>query len=168
MSVQSMSWSIQQQLVKDPTSRHVLLCLSNYAGVDGAGAFPSTATLSRDTGLSERTIRTHLDRLLALGAILFGNQAIVAAWCQRADRRPTVYDIAIPRGAPDAPRQFVDKSVDKNGHGVQLTSPRGAAAAPKPKSFNRKALEPIDKRRKREAEGKGLQAASALLAGLQP
>ena len=45
----------------------VLVGLANHAGPDGTGAFPSVAMLVRYTGLSERTVRTCLDRL-AVGA----------------------------------------------------------------------------------------------------
>ena len=48
-------------------SKFVLGGLANHAGPDGTGAFPSVATLVRYTGLSERTVRTCLDRL-AVGA----------------------------------------------------------------------------------------------------
>ena len=48
-------------------SKFVLVGLANRATPDGMGAFPSVATLVRYTGLSERTVRTCLDRL-AVGA----------------------------------------------------------------------------------------------------
>ena len=54
----------------------------------GTGAFPSVATLVRYTGLSERTVRTCLDRLEAEGIIGPGDPDIVAARIKRADRRP--------------------------------------------------------------------------------
>ena len=47
----------------------MLVGLANHAGPDGTGAFPSVATLARYTGLSERTVRTCLDRLDAAGII---------------------------------------------------------------------------------------------------
>jgi DNA-binding transcriptional regulator PaaX len=46
-----------------------LVGLANHAGSDGSGAFPSVATVVRYTGLSERTVRTCLDRLEAGGTI---------------------------------------------------------------------------------------------------
>jgi hypothetical protein len=112
-----MAWAVEQQLVTDAPARHVLLCLSNYAGVDGRGAFPSTATLAHDTGLAERTVRAKLDVLQAMGLIRLGNQMLAAVHIQRADRRPLVYDIVLPesRGASDAPRSPVGISVDKEG-----------------------------------------------------
>jgi hypothetical protein len=45
--------------------KFVLVGLANHAGPDGTGAFPSVAALVRYTGLSERTVRTCLDRLQA-------------------------------------------------------------------------------------------------------
>jgi hypothetical protein len=112
-----MAWAVEQQLVTDAPTRHVLLCLSNYASVDGRGCYPSTATLALDTGLSERTVRAKLDLLQAEGLIVLGNQALAVAYIARADRRPVVYDIVRPgsRGAADAPRLSVDNSGDKQG-----------------------------------------------------
>jgi hypothetical protein len=49
--------------------KSVLAGLANHAGPDGTGAFPSVATLVRYTGLSERTVRTRLDRLETEGII---------------------------------------------------------------------------------------------------
>lgn len=102
-----MTWAlaIPKSSLENPAARHVLLCLANYAGSDGRGAFPSAATLSEDTGLSERTIRLKLDELEAAGWIVEGNQAIAAAYIERRDRRPTVYDLQLKRGASAAPRR---------------------------------------------------------------
>jgi Helix-turn-helix domain len=64
----------------------VVVGLANHAGLDGTGAFPSVATLVRYTGLSERTVRTCLDRLAAEGIIAPCDPGIVAAGIKRADR----------------------------------------------------------------------------------
>jgi hypothetical protein len=50
----------------------------------GTGAFPSVATLIRYTGLSERTVRTCLDRLDSEGIIRPCDPDIVAARISRA------------------------------------------------------------------------------------
>src|SRR5258708_1111651 len=68
--------------------KFVLVGLANHAGPDGTGAFPSVATLVRYTGLSERTVRTCLDRLEAAAIISVCDPDIVAARIKRADRRP--------------------------------------------------------------------------------
>ena len=101
-----MSWalSLPVQTLKDSSARHVLLCLANYAGSNGTGAFPSASTLAQDTGLSERTVRYKLDDLEKSGLIQKGNQAIAAVHIDRHDRRPVVYDLQISRGANPAPR----------------------------------------------------------------
>lgn len=131
-----MSWALAlpKQALENPSARHVLLCLANYAGSDGRGAFPSANTLSEDTGLGERTVRLKLDELEKAGFIIRGNQAIAAAYIDRRDRRPVVYDLQLKRGANAAPRK--ERGAD-NGtgcssqqNGVQEKAERGAAAAP--------------------------------------
>jgi len=72
MSVEAISWALNLAPVPadrggQPSSacKFVLVGLANHAGPDGTAAFPSVATLVRYTGLSERTVRTCLDRLAA-------------------------------------------------------------------------------------------------------
>lgn len=131
-----MSWalSLPVQTLKDSSARHVLLCLANYAGSNGAGAFPSASTLAQDTGLSERTVRYKLDDLEQSGLIKKGNQAIAAVHIDRHDRRPVVYDLQIFRGANPAPRakRGADDAAGCSSQqiGVQTGTERGAAAAP--------------------------------------
>jgi len=141
-----MTWAmgIPKAALDNPAARHVLLCLANYAGVDGRGAFPSAATLSEDTGLSERTVRLKLDELEKAGWIAEGNQAIAAAYIDRRDRRPVVYDLQFKRGANAAPRK--ERGADNRTgcssqqNGVQENAERGAAAAPNP-SLNHQGTE---------------------------
>lgn len=137
MSVQAMAWAMSQTLTRHPPSRHVLLILANYAGQDGQAAFPSVATLAGHTGLAERTVQSCLKKLEACGAIIRGNQGIAAAHIERSDRRPVVYDLPLYRGAGNAGRTLRGESDDRTGcssepNGVQLTTERGAGAAPKP------------------------------------
>ena len=131
-----MSWalSLPVQTLKDSSARHVLLCLANYAGSNGTGAFPSASTLAQDTGLSERTVRYKLDDLEQSGLIKKGNQAIAAVHIDRHDRRPVVYDLQLSRGANPAPRtkRGADDATGCNSqqNGVQPGTERGAATAP--------------------------------------
>ena len=146
-----MSWalSLPIQSLKDSSARHVLLCLANYAGSNGTGAFPSASTLAQDTGLSERTIRYKLDDLEQSGLIKKGNQAIAAVHIDRHDRRPVVYDLQILRGANPAPRfaRGADDAAGCNSQqdGVQPGTERGAAAAPNP-SLNHQVTEELQQR----------------------
>ncbi|NMY67322.1 helix-turn-helix domain-containing protein [Pseudomonas sp. WS 5414] len=160
MSIQSMVWALEQQEIKDSTCRHVLLCLANYAGSDGRGAFPSALTLATDTGLSERTVRYKLDALEAAGLIRRGNQSIAAAYIDRHDRRPVVYDLIEKRGAPDAPRSERGANEDATGcsseqNGVQMTTERGAAAAPNTSSIRQL---PVNKPKEGADKSAGVQA----------
>lgn len=151
-----MTWALAQPITKlaNPSARHVLLVLANYAGSGGRGAFPSAATLSEDTGLSERTVRLKLAELREAGFIVEGNQALAAVYIDQRDRRPVVYDLEFEkfpvdlsrkeRGANAAPRK---KRGAANGtgcssrqNGVQLKDERGAAAAPNP-SYNHQLTE---------------------------
>ena len=132
MSIQAMAWAIEQQDVTDAPARHVLLCLANYADHEGRGAFPSVQRLAQETGLSERTVRYKLDALEQAEAIEKGDQRLAEVYISRGDRRPTVYDIPGVRGAARAPRRGTGCSSRQNG--VQLTTERGAGAAPDPSS----------------------------------
>lgn len=149
-----MTWAIEQTLVSDPTARHVLICLANYAGKTGQAAFPSASTLAKETGLSVRTVRYKLDSLVELGVIGLGNQAIAAAYIDRHDRRPTVYDLAMERDAAGAPREERGANEDATGcsseqNGVQMETERGAPAAANP-SLNR----PLPVNKPKEGAGK--------------
>ncbi len=100
MSVEAISWALNRAPVPadrggQPSSacKFVLVGLANHAGPDGTGAFPSVATLVRYTGLSERTVRTCLDRLEADGIISPCDPDLIAARIKRADRRPQGWDL---------------------------------------------------------------------------
>jgi hypothetical protein len=104
MSVEAISWALNLAPVPadrggQPSSacKFVLVGLAHHAGPDGTGAFPSVATLVRYTGLSERTVRTCLDRLEAEGIIQPCDPDIVAARIKRADRRPKGWDLDLSR-----------------------------------------------------------------------
>lgn len=143
-----MTWAMEQQLCTDPNACSVLMALANHADRDGTASFPSVETLRRYTKLSERTIRAKLAALEQSGMIRRGNQAIAAAHIARADQRPVVWDLAMERGIGELAPEQADGVRDlhpatgtgcKSGvNGVQMTSERGARAAPEP-SFNHKA-----------------------------
>jgi Helix-turn-helix domain len=100
VSVEAILWALNLAPVPadrggQPSSacKFVLVGLANHAWPDGIGAFPSVATLVRYTGLSERTVRTYLDRLEADSIIRPCDPGIVAARIKRADRRPQGWDL---------------------------------------------------------------------------
>lgn len=134
MSIQAVAWAIEQQDVTEPVTRLVLICLANYAGADGNAACPAVLRLARDSGLSERAVQLHLRKLEAAGLIRRGNPAFAAARIPRADRRPTVYNLIMSRGARDAPRNST--GCTEEHHGVHMTTERGACGAPNPKDLS--------------------------------
>jgi hypothetical protein len=100
MSVEAVAWAFNLAPVPadaggKPNSAcaFVLVGLANHAAPDGTGAFPSAGTLVRYTRLSERTVRTALDRLEGAGLIRPCAPEIVAARIRRADRRPQGWDL---------------------------------------------------------------------------
>jgi hypothetical protein len=80
--------------------KFVLVGLANHAGPDGTGAFPSVATLVRYTGLSERTVRTCLDRLPARAS-----SPVIGAATPRGRRARPCYER--PCSDPALPPRFV-------------------------------------------------------------
>lgn len=153
MSVEALNWAFQQQAVTDPAARSVLFGLANHANHEGRHAFPSVNVLCRYTGLSRRTVLAKIKLLLDHGLISLGNQRVAVAIIDRADRRPIVYDLALgaglngdmlgdeesvpteERGATETPRdvpQRGEADAPRNPNGVQMTTERGARAAPEP------------------------------------
>lgn len=93
MSVEAMSWALNQQLIDDPGARFVLVGLANHADAEGCHAFPSLETLARYSGMSTRNVRRKIRMLEEAGLIEPGNEAIVAAHITRMDRRPQIYNM---------------------------------------------------------------------------
>jgi Helix-turn-helix domain len=134
MSVEAISWALNLAPVPadrggQPSSacKLVLVGLANHAGPDGTGAFPSAATLVRYTGLSERTVRTCLDRLEAAGIISPCDPDIVAARIKRADRRPQGWDLDL-----SLIRDDLDEPGVNAPHGQSPARRAGLAAAGRP------------------------------------
>jgi Helix-turn-helix domain len=102
VSVEAISWALNLAPVPrdrggkpNPACKAVLIGLANHAGSDGKEAFPAVRTLIRYTCLSERTVRTALDRLQAEGIITACDPAVIAAKIKRADQRPQGWDLGM-------------------------------------------------------------------------
>ncbi len=152
VSVEAISWALNLAPVpcdrggkRNPACKAVLVGLANHAAPDGKEAFPSVRTLVRYTDLSERTVRTALDRLEADGIIRPCDPAIVAAKIKRADQRPQGWDLAMHLVRDDLDeedlaaleRQFPGLTARVAVHAAPSRKPtrrpwqRGAAAAPR-------------------------------------
>jgi hypothetical protein len=115
VSVEALVWALNLAPVpldKDGTPNSacafVLVGLANQANEDGMAAFPSVRTLVRYTRLSERTVRTALDRLEAASVISPCDPAIVAAHIRRADHRPQGWNLDLRLIRPD----LTDRDID--------------------------------------------------------
>jgi AraC-like DNA-binding protein len=102
MSWEARDWadrkSIDYEL--DPTTRLVLDRMANHADKQGNNIFPSLSTLERETGLSERTIRRSIKKLLAVGLLDYGDQSVVSNNPRyRNDQLPKVYRLVFSRDA---------------------------------------------------------------------
>ena len=93
MSVEAISWALNDAPGVPAPLVVVLIGLANHAGPDGRGAYPSQATLARYARKDPRTVRRDLARLEALGLIRRGDQRLVEHL--PADRRPVVWDLAV-------------------------------------------------------------------------
>lgn len=91
-----------------------LLVVARYADEAGRGAYPSAPTVALGTRKSTRQAQRDLAALEERGLLVRGNQALVKGI--RADRRPVVYDLPMPRHDNcDAPSK---------GHGTTPGAPR--------------------------------------------
>jgi hypothetical protein len=137
VSVEVISWALNLAPVpadrggqRSSVCKFVLVGLADHAGPDGAGAFPSVATLVRYTGLSERTAGTCLDRLEAAGTVSPCDPGIVAARIKRAGRRPQGWNLnlnLIRDDLDDAAIAVVERQFP--GLSIRLRRPDSAMSA---------------------------------------
>ncbi|MEV6644704.1 helix-turn-helix domain-containing protein [Amycolatopsis sp. NPDC051371] len=137
MSIEAISWALNEAPI--PTDRRdasslamVLVGLANHADPDGRNAFPSNATLTRYTRLSERSVRNILRELATLELIHPSDPGIVAAYISRADRRPNGYDLNLSLTSVDNSTQPVDNrygEVSHEGHSLPPADQDGGHAA---------------------------------------
>jgi hypothetical protein len=133
MSYQACSWAIAQQVVTDPSARHVLVVMANYAGVTGDDVWLSQARIARETGLSIRTVKAKIAVLEASGIITPGDIRLVELKFPRADRRPNIYNLTmLKNGVPNLhPEGFSpERGANDSENGVQNSAERGATFAP--------------------------------------
>lgn len=93
-----MSWQATTAVTRHSRSkgseRLLLLCIANYAGADGTGAYPSNKTLCEDSKLSERAVRYIIRRLEELGELVVEERA--------GPNGSNRYQVNLPIGEPRA------------------------------------------------------------------
>ena len=68
MSVQALTWVFENSQSK-LADRHVLLSIANHAKNDGTGAWPSIATIARESRLSETSVHRSIRELVKTGEL---------------------------------------------------------------------------------------------------
>lgn len=134
MSIEAINWVLTKADIPEGDGASsltlVLIGLANHAHADGRHAFPSIATLMQYSRLSRSTVIRCLAKLKECGLITEGNQAIAAAHIERADQRPTVYDLQIERGVVVTRR--AERGVTEAPNGVSSRRERGVMVTPEP------------------------------------
>lgn len=100
VSVRAVTWVLDEAPDVPPQVVAVLIGLARHAGDDGSDSYPSEATLARYARKSVRSVQRDLAQLLELGLIRIPADQSAAEHI-RADRRPTVYDLAYAPERPD-------------------------------------------------------------------
>lgn len=130
MSIQALGWVLENSTT-EKGDRLVLLSLANHAHTDGTDAYPSVATIMRETKLPERNVQYALKRLVDGGHIVKMGKAPDERI--PGNRRPINYTIVgVPSIAP-----LADQGCKNEASGVQETAPRGAAHGTQTEDLNR-------------------------------
>jgi len=135
--------AVFQTPIPCPADKLVALALADFADRDTGKAWPAVATLERMTSLSERTIRTALQRLADAGHLTIersigrGHSSCywlhvkgAAAAPLESGKGATPAPITEIKGAPDAPIPDLKGAID-DSKGANAAI-KGAAAAPHP------------------------------------
>ncbi|PWR14600.1 hypothetical protein DKT69_15570 [Micromonospora sicca] len=93
MSIEAVSWALNEAPDVPPRCLAVLIGLANHADAGGRAAFPSQERLAHYARKTVRSVRRDLDELERLGLIRRGDQRHTAFL--PADRRPVVWNLAM-------------------------------------------------------------------------
>lgn len=94
MSVQAITWVLEDAPGLPAHLVGVMIGLANHADRSGRGSYPSQALLAQYARKTERSVRRDLTELEELKLIFRGDQRLVQHL--RGDERPVVWDLAMP------------------------------------------------------------------------
>lgn len=120
MSVQAITWVLEEAPDLPVHLVSTLLALANHADRNGRGSYPSQDLIAWYTRKTDRAIRKDLKQLLDAGLIRRGDQRLVAHIA--ADERPIVYELAVERKRP---RRDIDTPRDRNSSSARSTRGTG-------------------------------------------
>lgn len=138
MSHDAIQWAIHGAPTATTAEFAVVVALGEKAGPDGCGAFPSRSWLAERTKLDPKVVQKTLAELNRRGVIISGDQSL--AEYIRADRRPPVWDLAIP-AAWYEPGRLAKINQNRAVDGLEpLTTDNRPPLAPAPEKARRKDL----------------------------
>lgn len=120
LSVPAVLWAMDDAPDVPPELVSTLLAVARYAGEDGRAAYPSASTIAAITRKTERQAKRDLDRLEKRGLLLPGDKNAVKDI--RADRRPKVRDLPMPRGDTQGQNGVTPRVVRGDTHDTPSTS----------------------------------------------
>lgn len=145
MSHQASAWALDARQTGrlGAGARLVLATLADYADPQGHGAYPSKATIAARLDLDVDTVRKHLRSLEGSGLLRRGDQHLVSHF--PADKRPTVYNLALkagtsemrPRasdpsnGAGSTPQNVPDRPLKSEVQTKNITTPENSPQTPR-------------------------------------
>lgn len=131
-----MEWALEHSRAK-PTARFVLVAIASHADEHGRNSYPSSATLQRRTGLSERAIREAVKELTRIGELKVahgvGPKGCNVYWIimtPAGDAASTESPRHQMPPAPDAPPADGASSTGAPDAGLDLVAPASGAAPP--------------------------------------
>jgi hypothetical protein len=122
LSTPAVLWAMDETCDVPPRLRYTLVAVARYADKNGLGAYPAAAEVARITGKSRSQVIRDMTELAKRGYLLPGDPGLVEHI--RAGRRPSVYDLPMPRGASG--RTSSDASRGASGR-TSSDAPRGAS-----------------------------------------
>lgn len=121
MSVQAITWVLEEAPDLPPHLVGTALGLANHADRHGQGSYPSQATLAWYARKSDRAVRKDLRDLLKLKLARLGDQRLVQHI--PADERPVVYDLAMECKRARPVKKERNHSSGREGKGAGTTVP---------------------------------------------
>ena len=130
LSTPAVLWAMDDAPGVPPELVSTLTAYARYADLEGRGAYPLAATVAAITRKSVSQARKDAAALARLGLLLPGDPGLVKDI--RADRRPKVYDLAMPRDTTRRAQHTPSATTGRaqhtrpGGHGARTAPPRGA------------------------------------------
>jgi hypothetical protein len=124
LSKPAVLWAMDKAPGVPPELVSTLVVYARYADEQGRGSYPLAATVAARTRKTVSQARKNAAALERLGLLLPGDPDLVKDI--RADRRPKVYDLAMPRDATGRAQHTPSASTGRAQH-TPSGEPRGAS-----------------------------------------